>query len=521
VEKIKLLWLIPELIIKTRGILIPWAEWMERIGFEITDNADEADLIFFGSDSEVRPELLGKKPTICNFWGWIPERLLYQEYRQFAEERLMLMAQCNKVIAPSPTTRDQVLQFGIKCDICMPGVDIDILDQAPKQLREPKVIFISRLAPQKNLHILIQAISMLQPSVPLLVIGPGDTAPYQELASQLGVNVTFSEPTDYERAIELKKAAVLVHPSSYEGFGLPPLEALACGTPVIAADTPHMRWLLQEDAYFFTSIKELAQAIKNIFNNRPEAYSKAAHGEERVRNALTIEHAAGRLWLPIHDTIRHYLGEKIRQEPDRWSSWYDIEHRRNWSYSVERLSPEWFRHWRAQYVKSEVVGSRVLDIGAGAGTYTIMLAQDGHQVTWNDISEEALRQAKYFVDKFSVSERVTFCLGDCQKLPLDDNTFDSVWMGEILEHVPDPLGALKEALRVTRKGGKVIFSTPHDFAFDQIHYDPMHLHRWTKEEFEVKYLQPLSSDIAVEKLEIIGEEGGIGPSCLFGVLRKA
>jgi len=436
------------------------------------------------------------------------------EYRQFAEERLTVMAQCDRILVPSPTTRDQVLQFGLKCEICMPGVDIDTLDEAPKQLREPKVIFISRLAPQKKLPVLIEALSMLQPSVPLLAIGPGDTAPYQKLADKIGVNITFAEPMDYEKAMELKKAAVLVHPSSYEGFGLPPLEALAVGTPVIAMDTPHMRWLLREDAYFFSSIEDLSETIKYVFDNRQEAYARAAHGQARIRGTLTLEHAAGRLWEQIHETMRHYLGRKIRQEPDKWSHWYDMEHKRNWSYSGERLSPKWFRHWQAEYVKAEVVGPLILDIGAGAGTYTIMLAQEGHMVTWCDISEEALKQAKFFANKFGVNDNVNFCLADCQNLPIDDNYFDSVWAGEIIEHVPQPENVIKEALRVLKPDGKLIISTPIG---DWPHYDPMHLHAFDDESI-TKLLKPWEKQ--VKKFEKIEEEGTF-PTCYLIVIEKS
>ena len=53
---------------------------------------------------------------------------------------------------------------------------------------------------------------------------------------------------DEELAAMLTGAAVLIFPSLYEGFGLPPLEAMACGTPVIASDAPAMNEVLRAEA---------------------------------------------------------------------------------------------------------------------------------------------------------------------------------------------------------------------------------------------------------------------------------
>ena len=511
-DKLKLLWRQPQVAMQTKG-LTAWAEEMEQLGFMLTDNPHEADIVFFCSDSQLHVDLIGSRPSLCYFWGWPPERLLDQNFRQHAERQLSMVAQCTRVLVPSPTTRDQLFQFGIPCELCLPGVDTKTFDSVPTQQRQPKVIFISRLVPHKGLEFLIEAVSLIRPQPELLVIGPGDRTPYQEFADKVGVKLTFAELTDYEKAIELKKATVLVHPSMYEGFGMAPVEALACGTPVIALSTPHMRWLLEEDAYYFLSVEGLAGTIKYVFDNTHEAFARAELGRQRIRNIFTWELAAQRLWGQIHQVHKEFWAQVVRQDPSRWVEAYDNEHRRNWNYSVDRLSPEWFRHWRMQFVLKELLGPKVLDIGAGAGTYTIKFALEGYDVTWNDISGEALRQVKVLSEKFGVKDKISFCLGDCQNLPLPDGTFDSVWAGEILEHVLEPQKIISEAARLLKPGGKLIMSTP----IGHHHYDAYHLHAWDDESIK-KLLEPWKESVV--KLEKIAEDN-LEPSCYLLVLEKS
>ena len=143
------------------------------------------------------------------------------------------MKACELVLTPGPWTQAQALDLGLKSTIMVPGVDTKLLDQAPDDVEkvDGQVLFISRLAPHKGLDKLILAMEGMD-NVHLVVCGPGDVQPYEELATRLGVEADFGGPTDTEKLRLIKESAVLCHPSSYEGFGLPPLEALYLGTQV-------------------------------------------------------------------------------------------------------------------------------------------------------------------------------------------------------------------------------------------------------------------------------------------------
>jgi glycosyltransferase involved in cell wall biosynthesis len=103
----------------------------------------------------------------------------------------------------------------------------------------PYLVYVGeRRSPYKNWDVLLDALRDGPPEVALLCIGspvgPADEAAVH--ARGLDGRVRFEGGSDAEVAGRLAASAGLVYPSRYEGFGLPPLEALAQGCPVVAAD---------------------------------------------------------------------------------------------------------------------------------------------------------------------------------------------------------------------------------------------------------------------------------------------
>jgi len=68
-------------------------------------------------------------------------------------------------------------------------------------------------------------------------------------------------------------------------------------------------------------------------------------------------------------------------------------------------------------------------------------------------------------------------VGDIQAIPLPDNSFDTVFSAEVLEHVPDPEKALREIYRVLKPQGKLVMSIPH---LMYLHNEPHDYYRYTK-----------------------------------------
>lgn len=101
-------------------------------------------------------------------------------------------------------------------------------------------------------------------------------------------------------------------------------------------------------------------------------------------------------------------------------------------------------------------GMRLLDVGCGPGTITLDLATRvaPGQTIGVDSVEEPLVGARESAKAARV-DNVRFQVADGMALPFDDGTFDVVHAHQVLQHVPDPVGMLREMRRVCRQGGLV------------------------------------------------------------------
>src|SRR5207247_3268852 len=104
----------------------------------------------------------------------------------------------------------------------------------------PYALFVGTLQPRKDPLAALEALALIDADLRLVLVGPdkgsGDEA--RRRASRLGLNgrVEFVGHVEKQKLAELYRGAeCLVFPSRYEGFGLPVVEAMASGTPVVAA----------------------------------------------------------------------------------------------------------------------------------------------------------------------------------------------------------------------------------------------------------------------------------------------
>jgi SAM-dependent methyltransferase len=109
-------------------------------------------------------------------------------------------------------------------------------------------------------------------------------------------------------------------------------------------------------------------------------------------------------------------------------------------------------------------GQRLLEVGAGPGTITADLAASvaPGRVTATEITEDALRLSRAEVERRALSN-VDFALADVHALDFADDSFDVVHAHQVLQHVADPVTALREMRRVCRPGG-VVAARDSDYA---------------------------------------------------------
>lgn len=97
-------------------------------------------------------------------------------------------------------------------------------------LSQPYILAVFSLDPRKNIDVLIQAYKESKIEIPLYVIGGGNSVFGDLKIKNMPYNIKFlGRVSDEELVAYYKNATLFVYPSLYEGFGLPPLEALMCG----------------------------------------------------------------------------------------------------------------------------------------------------------------------------------------------------------------------------------------------------------------------------------------------------
>jgi glycosyltransferase involved in cell wall biosynthesis len=171
-----------------------------------------------------------------------------------------------KIIAVSQATKDEIVShFSIdpsKIIVTYEGVDKSLkkLTQGKKVhkrlIKDPYFLYVGNAYPHKNLETLLAAFEHMDSKSKLVLVGKDDFF-YRRLKIVIGaLGISdhvdfFGQATDDELASLYAHAKALVFPSLMEGFGLPALEALAMGCPVICSDIPVFREILGNNAMYF------------------------------------------------------------------------------------------------------------------------------------------------------------------------------------------------------------------------------------------------------------------------------
>ena len=100
-------------------------------------------------------------------------------------------------------------------------------------------------------------------------------------------------------------------------------------------------------------------------------------------------------------------------------------------------------------------GDRVLDVGAGAGRHAFEAQRRGAFVVAVDVDDASLKDV--------AASGVTSVLGSALALPFDDGAFDRIIAAEVMEHIGDDRGALRDLARVVRPGGVLAVTVPRWF----------------------------------------------------------
>ena len=157
---------------------------------------------------------------------------------------------------------------------------------------------------------------------------------------------------------------------------------------------------------------------------------------------------------------------------------------------------------RIHWLCSRADGERVLDIGCSQGIASMLLAREGRHVTGIDVEHAALEYARAQLEREEphVAERVSFQFAEAGRLPFEDASFDTVLLGEVLEHQLQPDAIVGEARRVLKDGGALVITFPYGIFRYPDHKEPLYLE---------PVLRLLENDYSVELIELVERWVGI------------
>jgi glycosyltransferase involved in cell wall biosynthesis len=255
-------------------------------------------------------------PTVLTAYDVIP--LVYPQYYTWIQRSIFRLAHglalrtARAVIAISQATKaDLVHYFGVdakKIAVTPLAVDPHFGPQSTSAIEAVRrkyhlparyVLYCGSNKPHKNLPRLIAAMSKSagpnqRSGIHLVVAGAWDTRypEAQRLVNRLGLRerVHFIGPvSDADLPALYSGALVFAFVSEYEGFGLPPLEAMACGTPVVIGNTSSLPEVIGQAGARVdpARVDEIAQAIDQIVQDRELRATMRQHG---------LEHAARFTW---------------------------------------------------------------------------------------------------------------------------------------------------------------------------------------------------------------------------------
>jgi glycosyltransferase involved in cell wall biosynthesis len=157
------------------------------------------------------------------------------------------------------------------------------------------VLFVGRLAPEKNIHHLIEAWRQLPADVVLHIAGSGPLlAELQRLAADLPNVILHGYVSDDRLWALFRSANMLVCPTQFEGFGMPPMQALYFQKPCLVSDLPIFRSIYGDHIDYFPigDIDALAQGIVRILDNADYAQEQGKRGRSFVLDNFTWQVAA-------------------------------------------------------------------------------------------------------------------------------------------------------------------------------------------------------------------------------------
>jgi glycosyltransferase involved in cell wall biosynthesis/SAM-dependent methyltransferase len=375
----------------------------------------------------------------------------------------------------------------------------------PRTAASDYIIYPGGFDPRKNMERAIEGFARLHAkygaddrvnSAQLWIVCSSDHAGETQLlnlAKKLGVGAKvrltgFIE--DHVLIETYQRARCLFFPSLYEGFGLPVLEGLACGLPVLASSSSSIPEVGSDLAIYFDpyDVDAMAEALREGLHAPLDLESRFKRYEYSTifnwkKTALATLDALGRReqakstepaatddpgdpdFIDVRQRMKELSVEELCATAEEFYARLD-----KWDYlhakpfAAVNETPELLINF-AQVVRGLKLlpEMTILDFGAGACWTSRFLTQLGLQVVAVDVSASALRIGEELYRRYSpVGDQPPpkFLRFDGRRLDLPDESFDRISCWDAFHHVPNPGDVLREMARVLKSGGIAGFAEP-------------------------------------------------------------
>jgi len=232
----------------------------------------------------------------------------------------MIVKRSRRIITISEFSRNELIkEFNVKgerVDIVYPFLPDGIRSTAIKTAEDIQnkygryILAVSSLNPRKNIKGILEAFRLSElKDMKLVIVGEHSTIFRREdFSKYVDDNVVFTGfVEDDELAALYNNARLFVFPSLYEGFGIPPLEAMAFDCPVIASNRTSLPEVCGDAAYYVdpTDVKQIAQGIKRLLIDENLRNELVAKGRKRLKY-FTLEESVLKLYGILKTEMRHH-----------------------------------------------------------------------------------------------------------------------------------------------------------------------------------------------------------------------